>query len=151
MTLALNGALTVCTLDGANIEMKEEIGDENIFVFGLHAGEVENLKRTGYNPYSYYQSNPELARAIDMIANGFFSPWCRERFHGLSTILRETDNYMLLADYADYVNCQEKVSSVYLNPEDWTKKSIINVASMGKFSSDRTIKEYAGEIWGLAS
>ena len=149
MKLALNGALTVCTLDGANIEMKEEIGDENIFVFGLQAGEVEKLRGNGYSPYSYYQSNPELAGTIDMIANGFFSPWCADRFHGLAKNLRENDKYMVLADYASYVSCQERVSSVYLDRDDWTRKSIINVASMGKFSSDRTIREYAEDIWGL--
>ena len=149
MKLALNGALTVCTLDGANIEMKEEIGDENIFVFGLQAGEVEELMGNGYSPYSYYQSNPELAGTIDMIANGFFSPWCADRFHGLAKNLLENDNYLVIADYADYVRCQERVSSIYLDCDDWTRKSIINVASMGKFSSDRTIREYAEDIWSV--
>lgn len=149
MKLALNGALTVCTLDGANIEMKEEIGDENIFVFGLQAGEVEELRCNGYSPYSYYQSNPELAGTIDMIANGFFSPWCADRFNGLAKNLLENDKYLVLADYADYVRCQERVSYIYLDRDDWTRKSIINVASMGKFSSDRTIREYAEDIWGL--
>ncbi len=147
MKLALNGALTVCTLDGANVEMKEEIGDENIFVFGLRAEEVEDLKRNGYSPYSYYQSNPELAGAIDMISNGFFTPWCIDRFQGFVKKLLESDQYMVLADYAGYVNCQEKVSFLYNDRDDWTRKSIINVASMGKFSSDRTIREYAEDIW----
>lgn len=151
MKLALNGALTICTLDGANIEMKEEIGDENIFVFGLQAGEVEELRRNGYSPRSYYQSNQELARIIDMIATGFFTPWCGDRFHGLVRNLLEVDKYMILADYAGYVSCQERVSSLYIDPDEWTRKSIINVAGMGKFSSDRTIREYAEEIWDVKS
>lgn len=149
MKLALNGALTVCTLDGANVEMKEEIGDENIFVFGLQAGEVEDLRRNGYSPSSYYQSNPELAGAIDMIASGYFTPECMDRFRDIVRNLLEKDNYMVLADYADYVKCQERVSTIYSDCEDWTRKSIINVASMGKFSSDRTIKEYAEDIWNV--
>ena len=149
MKLALNGALTVCTLDGANVEMKEEIGDENIFVFGLQAGEVEELRRNGYSPYSCYQSNAELTGTIDMIANGFFSPWCADRFHGLAKNLLESDKYMVLADYAGYVSCQERVSALYLDRDDWTRKSIINVAGMGKFSSDRTIRGYAEDIWGI--
>ncbi len=149
MKLALNGALTVCTLDGANIEMIEEIGDGNIFVFGLQAGEVADLRAKGYNPYSYYLSNPELAGSVDMIANGFFTPWRGDRFHCLAKDLLENDRYMVLADYAAYVRCQEMVSSVYLDRDVWTKKSIINVASMGKFSSDRTIRDYAEDIWGI--
>ena len=149
MKLALNGALTVCTLDGANVEMKEEIGDENIFVFGLQAGEVEEMRRNGYSPYSCYQSNAELTGTIDMIANGFFSPWCADRFHGLAKNLLESDKYMVLADYAGYVSCQERVSALYLDRDDWTRKSIINVAGMGKFSSDRTIRGYAEDIWGI--
>lgn len=151
MKLALNGALTVCTLDGANVEMKEEIGDENIFVFGLQAGEVEELRRNGYSPYSYYQANQDLAGAIDMISNGFFSPWCTDRFSGLAKNLLENDKYMILADYASYVSCQKRMSALYLDRDDWTRKSIINVACMGKFSSDRTIREYAEDIWGVKS
>ena len=149
MKLALNGALTVCTLDGANVEMKEEIGDENIFVFGLQAGEVEDLRRNGYSPVSYYQSNPELAGAIDMIASGYFTPECMDRFRDIVRNLLEKDKYMVLADYADYVKCQERVSAIYRDCEEWTRKSILNVASMGKFSSDRTIKEYAEDIWDV--
>ncbi|MEK6538092.1 MAG: glycogen/starch/alpha-glucan phosphorylase, partial [Nitrospirota bacterium] len=149
MKLALNGALTVCTLDGANVEMKEEIGDENIFVFGLQAGEVEDLRTNGYSPSSYYQSNTELAGAIDMIASGYFTPECRDRFRDIVRNLLEKDKYMVLADYADYVKCQERVSAIYRDCEEWTRKSILNVASMGKFSSDRTIKEYAEEIWDV--
>ncbi len=151
MKLALNGALTVCTLDGANVEMKEEIGDENIFVFGLQAGEVKDLQRKGYSPVSYYQSNPELAGAIDMLGSGYFTPECCDRFRDIVRNLLEKDKYMVLADYADYVKCQEKVSAIYRDRDDWTRKSIINVASMGKFSSDRTIREYAEEIWGVKS
>ena len=149
MKLALNGALTICTLDGANVEMKEEIGDDNIFVFGLQSGEVEDLRRNGYNPFPYYESNPELAGAVDMIANGYFTPECRDRFRDIVRNLLEKDNYMVLADYAGYVRCQEQVAAVYRDKDDWTRKSIINVANMGKFSSDRTIREYAEDIWGV--
>ena len=151
MKLALNGALTICTLDGANVEMKEEIGDDNIFVFGLQSGEVKDLRRNGYNPFPYYESNPELAGAVDMIANGYFTPECRDRFRDIVRNLLEKDNYMVLADYAGYVSCQEQVAAVYRDKDDWTRKSIINVANMGKFSSDRTIREYAEEIWDVKS
>lgn len=150
MKLALNGALTICTLDGANIEMKEEMGDDNIFVFGKTAREVSDLKKGGYNPWDFYNSNEELKQAVDMIKDGFFSPDDRDRFKGVArTLLEQGDNYLVLADYADYVRCQERAGALYSDGEAWAKKSILSVAGMGKFSSDRTIKEYAEEIWGI--
>ena len=152
MKFALNGALTVGTLDGANIEIKREVGDDNIFIFGLTVEKVAQLRLAGYNPLDYYHSNPGLKVVIDMIGNGYFSPQQPYLFKPLiDSLLHHGDQYMLLADFAPYVSCQERVSQVYCNQEEWTKKSILNVANMGKFSSDRTIQEYAKEIWGVSS
>jgi starch phosphorylase len=151
MKFALNGALTIGTLDGANIEIKEEVGDENIFIFGLKADEVLNLKKNGYNPREYYEKNANLKKVIDMIANGFFSPWNPQLFKPIIDSLMNTDNFMLFADFEAYIRCQSVVSQNFLNPEDWTRKSILNVASTGKFSSDRAIAEYAKDIWNVKS
>jgi starch phosphorylase len=136
-------------LDGANIEIREEVGEENIFIFGLTAEEINCLKRSGYNPRDYYRSNPELKQTIDMIENGFFLRSQPELFRPIVDSLLNHDHFMLLADFAYYLECQKKVSEVYKDQEKWTKMSILNVANMGKFSSDRTIKEYAEEIWGV--
>jgi len=150
MKFALNGALTIGTLDGANVEIGEEVGADNIFIFGLTAPEVENLEHSGYNPMSYYEKNPELKRVIDMIADGFFSHSSPDLFKPVrDSLLYHGDKYLLLADYADYVKCQDEVSLAYLDRDAWTRKSIINVANMGKFSSDRTIAEYAEDIWNV--
>jgi starch phosphorylase len=149
MKFALNGALTIGTLDGANIEIKEEVGDENIFIFGLKADEVLNLKKSGYNPREYYERNADLKKIIDMIANGFFSPWNPQLFKPIIDSLMSTDNFMLFADFDAYVKCQSVVSQNFLNVEDWTRKSILNVANTGKFSSDRAIGEYAKDIWNV--
>ena len=148
MKFALNGALTIGTLDGANIEIMEEVGKDNIFIFGLKADEVMQLKKAGYDPWHYYQENPELKQAIDMIANGYFSPTQPNLFQPLlNALFREGDYFLVLADYTAYVKCQEQVSKEYSNEPLWMKKSILNVANMGKFSSDRTIREYAEDIW----
>ncbi|MCC7261566.1 MAG: glycogen/starch/alpha-glucan phosphorylase, partial [Candidatus Latescibacteria bacterium] len=150
MKFALNGALTIGTLDGANVEMAEEIGDENIFIFGLRADEVKALKGRGYNPWDYYRADPELKLVLDQIAEGAFSPGQPDLFKPLvQGLLHQGDPYLLLADYAAYAACQERVSALYLDPEAWTRMSILNCARMGKFSSDRTIQEYAGQIWGV--
>lgn len=150
MKFALNGALTIGTLDGANIEIMEEVGEENIFIFGLTAGEVEELQQSGYNPMDYYNGNDDLKRVIGMIADGYFSPSSPDLFKPITdSLLHHGDKYLLFADYASYVKCQEEVSSGYMDREAWIKKSIINVANMGKFSSDRTIAEYARDIWGV--
>ena len=149
MKLALNGALTIGTLDGANIEIMEEVGEENFFIFGLDAQEVTALKNAGYNPWNYYHANTELRWALDMIASGYFSPEQADRFRPIvDNLTHGGDNYLLLADYAAYVAAQERVEALYRDPQQWTRRAILNVAGMGKFSSDRTINEYAEKIWG---
>ncbi|TSA50574.1 MAG: glycogen/starch/alpha-glucan phosphorylase [Nitrosomonadales bacterium] len=151
MKLALNGALTIGTLDGANIEIMEEVGKENIFIFGLTTQEVEDLHRQGYNPWDYYHANAELKLVLDMIASGYFSPDEPHRFQPVvDALLQGGDHYLLLADYASYVACQDKVRALYRKPQEWAKQAILNVAGMGKFSSDRTIREYAEKIWHVA-
>ncbi len=147
MKFALNGALTIGTLDGANIEIMEEVGKENIFIFGLTADEVKNLKRSGYRPAEYYERNPELKKIIDMLSSGYFSPSNQDLFKPIVQSLLNGDPYMVLADFEAYVKCQSVVSKGFLLPQEWTRKSILNVAGMGKFSSDRSISEYAREIW----
>ena len=148
MKLALNGALTIGTLDGANIEIGEEVGADNIFIFGLTAAEVAQVKAHGYNPMDYYHANAELRGVLDMIGAGFFSPDEPARFRPIvDMLLTHGDNYLLLADYASYISCQEKVDTAYRDPERWVRMAILNVANMGKFSSDRTIQQYAKQIW----
>jgi starch phosphorylase len=148
MKLALNGALTIGTLDGANIEIMEEVGADNIFIFGLDAREVEALKRSTYNPWDYYYANGELSAAIDMIASGYFSPDNADRFKPIAeSLLNKGDGYMLLADYADYIAAHQRVENLYRDQQQWAERAILNVSAMGKFSSDRTISEYASRIW----
>ena len=149
MKYALNGALTIGTLDGANIEIMEEVGRDNIFIFGMTASQVESLKAAGYRPRDYYYRNLELKQAIDQIANGTFSPGNAELFRPIVDMLLNVDYYLLLADFASYVACQEEVDTLYLQPDEWAKTSILNTAGMGKFSSDRTIAEYARDIWEI--
>jgi starch phosphorylase len=147
MKFCMNGALTIGTLDGANIEIREEVGAENFFLFGLTAAEVQMLKAEGYNPMDVYHSNPELKVVIDLIADGYFSRGDRELFRPLVNTLLHGDPYMLLADFQSFIDCQSQVSQAYLDKEHWTRMSILNVARSGKFSSDRTIKEYCQDIW----
>jgi starch phosphorylase len=146
MKFALNGALTVGTLDGANIEIMEAVSQENIFIFGLTAEEVAS-SRSGYHPMDYYQSNPALKQAIDLIREGFFSPDERGLFQPLVDLLMNEDRYMILADFEAYHRAQMQIDSLYCDSEEWTKKSILNVARIGKFSSDRTIFEYNRDVW----
>ena len=149
MKLAINGALTIGTLDGANIEIMEEVGKDNIFIFGLDAQEVAALKSSGYNPWGYYHADAELKRALDMIASGYFSPEQVDRFQPIvNNLTHGGDHYLLLADYAAYVAAQERVEALYRDQQQWTRRAIFNVAGMGKFSSDRAISEYAEKIWG---
>lgn len=149
MKFTLNGALTIGTLDGANVEIKEEVGDENIFIFGLTVEEVDELRRSGYNPQTYYHANAELKKALDQIRDGFFSPEDKQLFAPIiSALLEQGDYFMVLADYEAYVKEQENVEKVYKNEEEWNRMAIINMANVGKFSSDRTIKDYNDEIWG---
>jgi len=147
MKFALNGALTIGTLDGANVEMREEVEAENIFIFGHTADEVTDLKSRGYRPREYYEQNPELKQVIDMIAGGAFSPQQRDLFIPLVDSLMNSDHYLLFADYASYIACQERVAALYRDQEAWTRMAILNTARMGKFSSDRSIAEYAADIW----
>jgi starch phosphorylase len=150
MKFALNGALTIGTLDGANIEMMEEIGARNMFIFGLTEEEVSQLKMRGYNPRDYYNGNPDLKKILDMIDEDYFSKDEPGIFKPIiKSLLDEGDKYMLLADFQKYVDCQRNVEKTYLNREKWTEISILNVAGIGKFSSDRTIAEYNEEIWKL--
>jgi starch phosphorylase len=151
MKFALNGALTIGTLDGANIEIMEEVGKENIFIFGLKAEEVAKLKREGYKPWEYYESSQELKGVIDLISSGFFSPENPALFKPLVDSLMGHDEYLLFADFDAYLQCQERVSQLYQDQEKWTRMSILNVARMGKFSSDRAIQEYCDEIWKVKS
>lgn len=151
MKMALNGALTIGTLDGANVEIKEEVGDENIFIFGLTTDEVALTKASGYNPWDYYNSNAELKQVLDMIANGFFSVEEPDRYQAIfDNLLQKGDHYLLLADYASYIAAQDSVNTLYQDQEEWSRRAILNVARVGKFSSDRTIGEYAKNIWHVA-
>ncbi len=150
MKLALNGALTIGTLDGANIEIRDRVGEDNIFIFGLTAEEVEQTRKAGYRPRDYYESNPELKQALDMIRDGYFAPNYPHIFLPIvDSLLNHGDHYRVLADFGDYVQTQKKVEALYLEPENWTRKSIINSANMGFFSSDRSIREYCRLIWGI--
>jgi len=150
MKFGLNGALTIGTMDGANVEMRHEVGDDNIFIFGLTAAEVA-ARRPHYDPWEIYRNDPELARAVDMIGGGAFSPGEPELFRPIvDSLLTRGDHFLLLADYASYVACQERVAATYRDESAWTRKSILNVANMAKFSSDRTIRQYADEIWRVS-
>jgi glycogen phosphorylase len=147
MKLALNGALTIGTLDGANVEIREEVGEENFFLFGLTADEVTAWKRRGYRPRAVYEGDDELREALDQIAGGKFSDGDRSLFLPLVESLLGPDPFMVLADFRAYVDCQRQVEAAYADRQDWTRKSILNTARMGKFSSDRSIREYCDEIW----
>jgi starch phosphorylase len=150
MKLALNGALTIGTLDGANVEIRNEVGPDNVFIFGMTADEVAQTRCAGYNPWTYYDSDTELKQTLDMLRDGYFSPEDRDRFKPVFDALTfHGDHYMLLADYASYIACQEKVGQLFGDPQAWTQKAILNVAGMGQFSSDRTIGQYAKTIWNV--
>jgi glycogen phosphorylase len=149
MKFMLNGALTIGTLDGANVEIREEAGPENFFLFGLSAEEVERVKRAGYRPADYPAHNEELRAVLDMIGRGDFSRGDAEVFRPLVENLMRSDPFLVLADYAAYIDCQEKVSAAWQDLEKWTRMSILNTAGGGKFSSDRSIGEYCKEIWNV--
>ena len=151
MKLALNGALTIGTQDGANIEIREQVGTDHIFFFGLDANQVAEKKRQGYDPQQYYDRDPELKRAVDQIGAGYFSPEEPERYRPIvDTLLHGGDHFMLFADYRAYMDCDARVDLAYRNPAGWFRSAIINTASMGYFSSDRTVMEYAQKIWGTS-
>jgi starch phosphorylase len=147
MKFGLNGALTIGTYDGANIEIREEVGAENFFLFGLRPDEVTERNALGYRPRDHYESEPRLRAALDLIASGFFSEGDRSLFRPIVDSILERDDYMVCADFASYLDCQEQVERAYRDREGWTRMSILNVSRMGKFSSDRTIAEYCREIW----
>ena len=149
MKLAMNGAVTLGTLDGANVEIQDEVGEDNIFIFGLRVEEVRALRRAGQSPWRHYESEPELRRALDAIADGRLAPGepgCLQPI--LDALLRGGDPYLVLADYAAYMACQERVAAAWRHPARWTRMSILNCARSGRFSSDRTVSDYAREIWG---
>ena len=147
MKFQMNGALTIGTMDGANIEIREEVGAENFFLFGMSAEQVQWLRASGYRPMDVYQSQPELRVVIDLIKDGFFSRGNSEQFRDLVGNLLYHDPYMVLADYKAYADCQQQVDAAFRDSERWTRMSILNTARSGKFSSDRTIREYCAEIW----
>jgi starch phosphorylase len=149
MKFTLNGALTIGTLDGANVEIREEVGEENFFLFGLRADEIVKI-RPGYNPRQYVEGNKELQLIITQLLEGYFSPEDAALFHPIVRTLLDGDRFFVLADYASYIKCQEGVALAYSDSENWAKMSILNVARSGKFSSDRAIREYAENIWHIS-
>jgi glycogen phosphorylase len=149
MKFTLNGALTIGTLDGANVEIREEVGEENFFLFGNVAEKLVEMRKN-YNPRQFYEENSELKKAIDQIRGGYFSPGVPDLFRPLIDPILDRDTYFLLADYASYIACQDEVSLAYKDEANWTRMSILNVARSGRFSSDRAVEEYAKRIWGLS-
>jgi starch phosphorylase len=149
MKLALNGALTIGTLDGANVEILEEVGPENIFIFGLTVGEVAALVKKGYRPHDYYQASEELRAVVDWIGSNYFTPDEPGCLKMLCENLIHSDPFLVLADFQAYSDCHEKVDAAFKDKAHWAKMAILNTARMGKFSSDRTIAQYASEIWKL--
>ena len=148
MKFALNGALTIGTLDGANVEILQNVGEDNIFIFGNTTAQVDDIRLKGYQPRTFYETDPRLHAALDAIRDGLFSPDETGRYHQIYDNLVEWgDHYLLLADYADYVRAQSEVDRLYRDPKAWVRKTVLNVAGMGPFSSDRTIGEYARDIW----
>ena len=151
MKFMMNGALTIGTLDGANIEIREEVGAENFFLFGLNAAEVSQLKRDGYRPHELIEHNPELRAVLELIASGHFSHGDRDVFRPIVENLSWSDPFLVIADYASFIAAQERVDQAWLDSERWTRMSILNTAHSGKFSSDRAIAEYCEQIWGVPS
>jgi starch phosphorylase len=150
MKLALNGALTIGTDDGANIEIRQQVGDDNIFIFGLSTAEVLARRQAGYQPLRIYEANPRIKAVLDAVGGGQFCEDEPGRYRALvDSLLWGGDHYMLLADFDSYCAAQARVDALYRDPAAWARKAIANVAGMGFFSADRTIAEYAGQIWGM--
>jgi starch phosphorylase len=147
MKFGMNGALTIGTLDGANVEIREEVGEENFFLFGLTVEQVQRMKAENYSPRVPYQMNENLREVLDSLVSGEFSHGDRSLFAPLYNSLLNKDEYLLLADYQSYIDCQDEVSAAYRDQDAWTRMSILNVARMGKFSSDRSIRDYCSDIW----
>jgi len=151
MKFCMNGALTIGTYDGANIEILDEVGTDNFFLFGLTTEQIGTLRSQGYRPTDYYEANPELREAIDLVRKGFFSRGDADLFRSLIDTLTWSDPFMVMADFKPYSECQTRVSDAYLDQDRWTRQSILNSARSGRFSSDRTIREYCREIWRAKS
>ncbi|MBF0324648.1 glycogen/starch/alpha-glucan phosphorylase [Magnetospirillum moscoviense] len=149
MKMSMNGALTIGTWDGANVEICEEVGEENMFLFGLTAQEVARIRIDGYDPVPAINANECLKKAIELISSGYFSPDQPDRFQGIVDVLTHGDHYLLTADFPLYLAAQERVDQLYRDTDEWNRRAILNVARMGKFSSDRTVAEYAREIWNV--
>jgi starch phosphorylase len=149
MKLALNGALTIGTLDGANVEIRDEVGPENFFLFGLTTPEVAALRHAGYDPMRYINASPTLAEAIDLLASGFFSLGDKDRYKSIVDNLRYNDHYMICADFDAYVAAQELAARCYRDQRDWSRRSLFNIIGASAFSSDNTIRQYAREIWSI--
>jgi starch phosphorylase len=147
MKFAMNGALTIGTLDGANIEIRDAVGHENFFLFGLTSDQVQHKLANGYYPRAIYESNAYLREVIDGLGSGLFSHGDRNLFRPLLDQWLEHDTYLLFADYQSYVDCQDRVSETYRDQEKWSRMAILNAARVGKFSSDRSIREYCQNIW----
>ncbi|MCB1617481.1 MAG: glycogen/starch/alpha-glucan phosphorylase, partial [Pseudomonadales bacterium] len=148
MKFMMNGALTIGTLDGANVEIREQVGEENFFLFGHTAEQIERLRASGYRPLDWLHGNDELQEVISLLRSGYFSRGDSELFRPLLDSLLHHDPYFLLADFGAYMECQDQVNRVYLDhPEQWARMSIFNTAHSGMFSSDRTIRQYCQEIW----
>jgi starch phosphorylase len=152
MKFAMNGALTIGTLDGANIEIREEVGEDNIFIFGLKAEEIQEMRSQNlYNPRERYENNPHLRRVMDSFRTELFCPDEPGLFEWIYNSILDRDEYFHLADLPYYIDAQHSVSQEFLDSPLWARKSILNVARIGKFSSDRAIREYADEIWNIKS
>jgi starch phosphorylase len=149
MKFAMNGALTIGTWDGANIEMAQAMGQENMFVFGLRTEEVQKIKAQGYRPRDYIETNPQLKRVLYAIMAGDFSHGDTQRYHSLTDNLFDHDPYLLMADFAAYVTAQAQVDALFDAPADWVQRALLNVAGMGSFSVDRTIREYIERVWSV--
>jgi glycogen phosphorylase len=149
MKFALNGALTIGTLDGANVEIREKVGKDNFFLFGLTAEQVTRMQAEGYRPRDMLADGEELREALELLRDGHFSRGDRTLFEGLVKKLLDSDEFMLLADFASYLECQSRVSAAFVNTKEWTRMSILNTARMSYFSSDRAISEYCKDIWKI--
>jgi starch phosphorylase len=150
MKFQMNGALTIGTLDGANIEIRQEVGADNFFLFGMNASQVEERRRQGYHPGDYIARSEELRAALELIESGYFSPDDSHRHREVTENLRHVDPYLICADFDDYVACHDRAAQAYLDQDHWMRMVVKNIAHSGKFSSDRTIAEYAREIWGVS-
>jgi starch phosphorylase len=150
MKFAMNGALTIGTLDGANVEIRQEVGAENFYLFGMHAAEAKALRQAGYVPSKYIEESEVLTEVVQSLESGFFSPGQPDLFRPISESLRNHDPFMICADFADYVKTERQVALDYRDKSSWCKKALLNIAGSGKFSSDETIRQYADEIWKIS-